>query len=731
MKLSTKLLIWFSVVSVTIATVAIGISSSFFRTKQQASELSAEINDIYFKFLKLKNTTNDFFALETIDTSFYKTQKSDYLDSAHKQNANIREGLQHLISKNKRSNSIINSLKDIESALKKRDSIFAMLSVFAMERGYKDFGKVGNMRYFAHELEKLHFIDKTQLLTLRRKEKDYLLRHEDSYIESFKNICNEIYEHLSSINKNENITQALKYLDNYKKEFLKVSQFDKKMGLHDNRGLKGELNNVDRSVEEKIKETLRIADYNQNRTISQLEKTFLLTVSFTLLVCFFLANILSRQVTRPLSRLTRFIEGIMINDFRSIPKLVKSINTLEIKILYREFSLMIEQLKQNQQEKDVLINQLTAGEKKYRDMADSLPQGLFETDNRGVLIYVNKVWQEYFGYSKVNAEFNLNIFDIINRRKKSNSKRKKNEVIAYRKDKTWFPALLYMDKIKVGDNLKGWRGVIIDISERYEYINLLKKEQRKAMESDRLKSAFLANISHEIRTPINAIMGFSTILKNKDHSIEERQAYLDIIEKSSLDLLNVFEDMIAVSRMESDEHRLNIENVDLALLANEILDMAKIKAKEMDKELLEIQYSQLQEEEIKVVSIDKMRITEIFERLIENAIKFTSQGGIQIGHKLMTQKIVFFVKDSGIGVPKEKHKIIFDPFRQVDESNSKTNGGTGLGLAICQGLVNQMDGNIWIESKPGEGSGLFFSIPYKPENQTNCKNPLSKLHNPI
>ncbi len=715
MKLSSKLLIWFSVVSVVIATITIGISWSFFNTKQKASDLSGDINNVYFGFLKLKNITNDFFALETIDTTFYVTGESEYLEQAYLQTTHIRESLKDLVLKHENSTNVIESIQEIEGALRGRDSIFSMLSVFAAQRGFKDYGMIGHMRDYAHRLEKKQLINKVDLLSLRRREKDYLLRHHYVYVQYFNKIADKIRHELIAVSSSHPEAEEILYeLKQYNVMFLKVSQLDTKMGLHDNSGLKGKLNEVDKEVELKFNEALNIANFNKEAAISQIEKTFILTVAFILLICFFLANILSRQVTKPLSRLTRFIEGILLNDFRKMPSLGKAINTHEIKVLYREFNLMIDQLKQNQKEKDVLINQLSAGEKKYREMADKLPQGLFETDNSGVLLYVNKVWQDYFGYQKSEVEYNLNMNQIISRRKNIKGIKEQHEVVAHRSDKSWFPALIYMDEIVVNGEQKGYRGVIVDISERYEYVNLLKRERRKAQESDRLKSAFLANISHEIRTPINAILGFTTLLKNKNFTLNERQVYHDIIEKSSKELLKVFEDMIAVSRLESDDFKLEYKNVNLKEFADELKLKALTKASEMDKKLLQVNYEEVAGSDyLDMLTIDKQRVLDVLDRLMENAVKFTSEGHITLGHKVQKSRIIFFVKDSGIGIPKDKQQLIFDPFRQVDESNTKIHGGVGLGLSICKGLVTQMQGTIWMDSVPGEGAGFYFSIPFK------------------
>ncbi|MCW3785075.1 ATP-binding protein [Plebeiibacterium sediminum] len=711
MKFSSKLIVWFSVLSIYVASLSTWINWSYFSSKGEAQQLSVDINSTYLNILKLKNISNNFFTLETRSNNYFKTTHSPFLIESNNQNILLNNEIDNLLDQYKRSEHINTPLLQIKQNLYKRDSIFKTLTTLATERGFKDFGLIGQMRFHAHQLEKNRHINKEALLSLRRREKDYFLRHEKQYISTFDSIYNTLAKNLTT--KTNQLTKD--HLEGYQQCFNKIVTIDDKLGLYDNSGLKENLDQLDELLEERVTSLIEFVKINNTKKIIQLRKTLFFIIAFAILICFFISNILSSQITKPLTKLTYFIESIILNDFKSLPKINLIKGTRETNILYREFSQMIEDLKSHEKERENLITQLTYSEKKYRNMAQKLPLSIFETDKRGTLVYVNKMWENSFGYSKSEAEYQLNIFKIT-----AKNKNKKNEVIAHKKDASWFPGLLYMDKVLINGEHKGWRGVIVDISERYEYNKLLKEERRKAKESDRLKTAFLANISHEIRTPLNAIMGFSTLLKNKNFTEDEKQRYYDVIVKSSKDLLSSFDDIISVSRIETDNNPPQLQITNLKELEENILNTAKKQTQNLNKNHLKIYYHKGNENYISDIIIDKNKVTEILTRLSENAIKFTETGTIEIGHTLLKTRIIFFVKDSGIGIPEEKHQIIFDPFRQVDETNTKTTGGTGLGLSICKGLVDKMNGTIWVESMSQKGSGFFFSINFTiPQSQSS------------
>lgn len=242
-----------------------------------------------------------------------------------------------------------------------------------------------------------------------------------------------------------------------------------------------------------------------------------------------------------------------------------------------------------------------------------------------------------------------------------------------------------------------------------ENINLLEKAKLKAEESDKLKTAFLQNISHEVRTPLNAICGFSQILSNQNHSNEDQKAFIDIIQNSSIQLLSIVSDIITISSIETGALEPNYSNVCINSLFDEVKAVFdnQIGEKQMDLKA----FKNLPDKEAEILT-DKIKLTQILNNLIANAIKFTHKGVIEVGYTLNINVLEFYVKDSGIGIDKSKHNVIFERFRQAEDNTHADYGGTGLGLSICKGFVELLNGRIWVESELGKGATFYFTIPY-------------------
>lgn len=251
-----------------------------------------------------------------------------------------------------------------------------------------------------------------------------------------------------------------------------------------------------------------------------------------------------------------------------------------------------------------------------------------------------------------------------------------------------------------------------DITQRKMVEQELREAKEKAESADKLKSAFLANLSHEVRTPLNAIVGFSTLLKEGDASPLEQEEFVNIIVRSSDHLMALITDLIDIAKIESGV--LNISKCVFAV--NELLRDTYLlfqKRLKLEKrhaiEQLILDIPHLKEEPL--VESDPNRINQIINNLMDNALKFTPKGVITFGYRIENGMFRFFVKDTGIGIENEKLGIIFLPFRQGDETISKKYGGTGLGLSISKKLTEALGGSIHVDSVPGEGSTFFFEIP--------------------
>jgi signal transduction histidine kinase len=254
-------------------------------------------------------------------------------------------------------------------------------------------------------------------------------------------------------------------------------------------------------------------------------------------------------------------------------------------------------------------------------------------------------------------------------------------------------------------------GIIQDITGHKQIQLRLNEALKKAEETDKLKSAFLSNISHELRTPLNAIIGFSELIIDPNVSKEDIYTYAGIIKSRSTHLLQVVGDILDISRLESNlleiketAFALNPFLDDLFLIyAQKLLDEKKGNIHlHIDKALHDASF---------LIISDEYRLKQILGNLIDNAIKFTRHGSITFGYKLNEKELLFFVRDTGIGIPPDKHGIIFDRFSQADNSMVRQFGGNGLGLAICKALVEIMGGRIWLESKTEVGSEFIFTLP--------------------
>ncbi|MBN2893071.1 MAG: response regulator [Bacteroidales bacterium] len=252
-----------------------------------------------------------------------------------------------------------------------------------------------------------------------------------------------------------------------------------------------------------------------------------------------------------------------------------------------------------------------------------------------------------------------------------------------------------------------------DITDLIRTQEELKKAKEKAEQSDLLKSAFLANMSHEIRTPMNAIVGFASFLGDPDTSADEIQKYSEIIINSGNHLLNLINDIIDISRLDAGTVRLNIEIVDTNKLIDEFFidfsNQIKVSTKNITLKAVKSLDNCL-------VKTDETRLKQILVNLLGNALKFTEEGSIEFGYVLSEKNqspfLSFYVKDTGIGIHKDKKNVVFERFRQANVQVEKFYGGTGLGLSIASACVELLNGDIWLESELNKGSVFYFDIPY-------------------
>jgi PAS domain S-box-containing protein len=268
-------------------------------------------------------------------------------------------------------------------------------------------------------------------------------------------------------------------------------------------------------------------------------------------------------------------------------------------------------------------------------------------------------------------------------------------------------------------------GIVQDITERKQKELELINAKEKAEESDRLKTAFLSNMSHEIRTPMNGILGFAELLNNPHLSSDDQQKFVQIINSSGARMLNTINDIINISKIESGLVEANIDETNINEKIEFIYNFFK---PEVENKKLHFSFKNGLQSKEAIIKTDNEKIYGILTNLVKNAIKFTKEGSIELGYELKGEYLKFFVKDTGIGIFKKQKKIIFERFRQGNESNSRSYDGSGLGLSISKSYVRMLGGEIWVESEEGLGSTFYFTIPYNPvsEEKTVIENTFSE-----
>ena len=256
-------------------------------------------------------------------------------------------------------------------------------------------------------------------------------------------------------------------------------------------------------------------------------------------------------------------------------------------------------------------------------------------------------------------------------------------------------------------------GVCHDITERHKNEIDLKNAKEKAEESDRLKSSFLANMSHEIRTPMNAIIGFSDLLVDPDTNIDEREELVSHINNNCNTLLHLIDDIIDLAKIEANELSIFIKETDVNKVLNDVFNNFNESKRKTEKNFIDLKLNKENYKENFILNTDPYRFNQILTNLIDNVLKYTEYGFVEFGYKIIEDinLVEFFIKDTGIGIPKNKQNDIFQRFNKLEDSNTKLYRGTGLGLTITQNLIIRLGGTIRVDSEVNKGSTFYFTLP--------------------
>jgi PAS domain S-box-containing protein len=282
---------------------------------------------------------------------------------------------------------------------------------------------------------------------------------------------------------------------------------------------------------------------------------------------------------------------------------------------------------------------------------------------------------------------------------------------------------------KEGKTIGLW-GASQDVTERKLAGEELVKAKEHAEQSDRLKSAFLANISHEIRTPMNGILGFAELLKMPGLSGDQQQEYISIMQKSGARMLNIINEIVDISKIESGQMLVSLTDANINEQTEYIYTFFQPEA---EAKGIKLSFQNSLSAKESIIKTDREKVYAILTNLVKNAIKYTDSGSIefgytltpdaQVGERSRTHEMEFYIKDTGIGIPKDRQQAIFDRFIQADIADKRAFQGAGLGLSISKAYIEMLGGRIWIESEEGKGSAFYFTLPYsaQPVIQTVVK----------
>jgi len=347
------------------------------------------------------------------------------------------------------------------------------------------------------------------------------------------------------------------------------------------------------------------------------------------------------------------------------------------------------------------------------------PHSIVITDTNYIIEYANPSVFKLTGYSKEEVIgrpaklFDAGIPDNIYRNiieAISSGKEWQGELPNKKKNGELYWTLAKISPIFNDDGvIINFLAIIEDISERKKLTSELLKAKEKAEESDRLKTAFLNNISHEIRTPFNGLLGFLSIIQDIDTTSSERDQYIGIINQSAERLMNTINGIVEISQIQTAQAQLTISETNISELTDKLYTSFYPEA---SKKKIKLIINNGLSKTTDSVFTDSQKLKSILSNLLSNAIKFTKAGTIELSIQYNEDRLKFSVKDTGVGIPENKQQTIFERFMQVDVSDTRLFEGAGLGLSISKAYVEMLGGKIWVESEIDKGSIFYFTIPY-------------------
>ena len=455
------------------------------------------------------------------------------------------------------------------------------------------------------------------------------------------------------------------------------------------------------------------------------------TILITLLIMLISSRMISKPLSDPINQLTEHIKKAnATKDYTQHIDLPN--NHDDVAELYHEFDKMTQLISKTEEERQKAVLQEKATNEIYTKLSMNAFEALIVTDEKVRVKSLNPAAEKLTGFNsdEVQGVPLLNLLQPKNNRPEAEAEVKKFletgscryteapfEGVCLTKNGETYIADMTVSSYET-DTAKGCALTIRDITKRKQREQELIEAKQKAEESDKLKSAFLANMSHEIRTPMNSIIGFSELLAKTSGLTGTKAKYLDLIVSSGKSLLNLINDIIDISKIEAGQLKVKTRKTPLNPMMNEIY-ISQYQINNIKEKGIGFTVKNSVESDDFQIETDPFRFKQVINNLITNAMKFTDKGFIEFGYRFNTpEELLFYVKDTGQGMPKEKLDVIFERFGQIEQKGDKNQQGTGLGLAISKKLVELLGGKMWVESEEGQGSTFFFTLPYDPELNT-------------
>jgi len=378
-------------------------------------------------------------------------------------------------------------------------------------------------------------------------------------------------------------------------------------------------------------------------------------------------------------------------------------------------------------ERDAGEQRLSQEEERMRLLLESTGEAIYGVDTRGECTFCNLAMLRLLRHASKEGVLGRNIHDVIHHTRRDGSPYPRSECalqkefragrkfhgtdeLLWRADGTSFDAEIWCHPLLQQGHMLGAVVTFVDITERKKTQEVLRQAKENAEAANRAKSEFLANMSHEIRTPMNGILGMTTLALETNLDSEQRD-YLSMVKSSGESLLTLLNDILDLSKIEAGKLEVEITELSVEDCIEEALQPLVLRAQQQGIELV----WNIGEDIPSVVRGDSTRLRQVLINLAGNALKFTNEGQVSICAQLAKRtedglEVQFTVSDTGIGIPEDKQRKIFEAFAQADMSTTRRYGGTGLGLSICERIVHLMGGRIWLESEQGRGSKFHFTI---------------------